>query len=146
MLISLLTVLQLVLGAWMAFLPGNNTGIAIAVSTILYAIFYFFAIKQHFGKIFFTILIISNITHLTISFEWLLSPLLALQSYRCSFSLMLFGVKMILSVPIYHIKMCIHLRWKKAFRQGVATSLADSHNLLVDMVLYILQEYISQQP
>ena len=45
-LIVLVTILQLFLGAWAAFAPGNNTGTISAVSTILYAAFYFLAIKK----------------------------------------------------------------------------------------------------
>ena len=104
LLIALLTVLQLIIGAWVAFLPKNNAGIASAISTILYAAFYFFAVKQHIGKTFFTLLMISNIANLAVisakCFEGLLFPSLAVQSYRWSFSLMLFSVEVIASVPV----------------------------------------------
>lgn len=49
-LIVLVTILQLFLGAWAAFAPGNNTGTISAVSTILYAAFYFLAIKKTLAK------------------------------------------------------------------------------------------------
>ena len=42
------------LGAWAAFAPGNNTGTISAVSTILYAAFYFLAIKNTLAKRFYT--------------------------------------------------------------------------------------------
>lgn len=104
-LIGLVTVFQLLLGAWAAFSTGNNAGKISAVSTVLYAAFYFLAVKKHFGKTFFTLLMISNIANLAVisakTAEGLLFPALAVQSYRWSFSLMLFIVEAILSVPLF---------------------------------------------
>ena len=40
-LIGFLTVIQVLLGAWVSFVSGNHSAIASAVSTILYAAFYF---------------------------------------------------------------------------------------------------------
>lgn len=104
-LIGLVTALQLLLGAWAAFSTGNNAGKISAVSTVLYAAFYFLAVKKHFGKTFFTLLMISNIANLAVisakTLEGLLFPALAVQSYRWSFSLMLFIVEAILSVPLF---------------------------------------------
>lgn len=104
-LIGLLTVIQLLLGAWVVFLPGDHAAIASAVSTILYAAFYFLAVKKHFGKTLFTLLMISNIANLAVvsakCAEGQIFPVLALQSYRWSFSLMLFIVETLLAVPIF---------------------------------------------
>ena len=104
-LIVLVTILQLFLGAWAAFAPGNNTGTISAVSTILYAAFYFLAIKKHFGKTFFTLLMISNLASLAVisskTIENLFFPDLAVQSYRWSFSLMLAVVEIILAIPLF---------------------------------------------
>ena len=104
-LIGLVTALQLLLGAWAAFSNGNDAGKISAVSTVLYAAFYFLAVKKHFGKTFFTLLMISNIANLAVisakTLEGLLFPALAVQSYRWSFSLMLFIVEVILSVPLF---------------------------------------------
>lgn len=105
LLVAFLTVVQLALGAWAAFLPKSNAGMISAVSTVLYAAFYFLAVKQHFGKTLFTLLMISNIANLAVisskCFEGLLFPSLAVQSYRWSFSLMLFAVEVIASVPVF---------------------------------------------
>lgn len=104
-LIGLLTLIQLLLGAWVAFTPGNHAALASAVSTILYAAFYFLAVKKHFGKTLFTLLMISNLANLAVvsakAFEGLLFPQLAVQSYRWSFSLMLFAVEVILALPVF---------------------------------------------
>lgn len=104
LLISLLTVIQLVLGAWVTFTPNDNSYIVSAVSTALYALFYFIAVKQHFGKTLFTLLMISNIANLCVisskCFENFLFPSLAVQDYRWSFSLMLFIVETAAAVPV----------------------------------------------
>ena len=104
-LIGLLSVIQVMLGAWVSFVPGNHAAIASALSTALYAAFYFLAVKKHFGKTLFTLLMISNLANFAVisakCIEGLLFPALAMQSYRWSFSLMLFAVEIILSVPIF---------------------------------------------
>lgn len=104
-LIGLVTALQLLLGAWAAFFSAGRTGLISAISTVIYAAFYFLAVKKHFGKTFFTLLMISNIANLAVisakTAEGLLFPTLAVQSYRWSFSLMLFIVEVILSVPLF---------------------------------------------
>lgn len=104
-LIGLLSVIQVMLGAWVSFVPGNHAAIASALSTALYAAFYFLAVKKHFGKTFFTLLMISNLANFAVisakCIEGLSFPALAVQSYRWSFSLMLFAVEIILSVPIF---------------------------------------------
>ena len=104
-LIGFVVVVQLLLGAWAAFGAGDSAGTISAVSTILYAAFYFLAVKRRFGKTFFTLLMISNIANLAVisakMLEGQLFPALALQSYRWSFSLMLLLVEAVLSVPIF---------------------------------------------
>ena len=104
-LIGLLSVIQVLLGAWVSFVPGNHAAIASALSTALYAAFYFLAVKKHFGKTLFTLLMLSNLANFAVisakCLEGLLFPALAVQSYRWSFSLMLFAVETILSVPIF---------------------------------------------
>ena len=104
-LIGLLSVIQVMLGAWVSFVPGNHAAIASALSTALYAAFYFLAVKKHFGKTLFTLLMISNLANFAVisakCIEGLLFPALAMQSYRWSFSMMLFAVEILLSVPIF---------------------------------------------
>lgn len=105
LLIGILTVIQLILGAWVAFFPGDNAATVSAVSTVLYLAFYFLAVKKHFGKTLFTLLMISNIANLIVivskSIEGKLFPTLAVQNYRWSFSLMLFAVELIFAVPLF---------------------------------------------
>ena len=103
--IFVLTVIQILLGTWAAFSSKNNAGTISAVSTILYAAFYFLTVKKHFGKTLFTLLMISNIANFAVisakTAEGLLFPSLATQSYRWSFSLMLFIAEAILAVPLF---------------------------------------------
>lgn len=47
---GLLSIIQVLLGAWVSFGPGNHAAAASALSTALYAVFYFLAVKSHFGK------------------------------------------------------------------------------------------------
>ena len=105
LLIVLLTGIQILLGGWVAFVPGNHAALASALSTVLYAIFYFLAVKKHFGKTFFTLLMLSNLANLAVisskCLEGLLFPVLAAQGYRWSFSLLLFSVEAVLAVPIF---------------------------------------------
>lgn len=104
-LIGLLSVIQVLLGVWVSFVPGNHAAIASALSTALYAAFYFLAVKKHFGKTLFTLLMLSNLANFAVisakCLEGILFPAFAMQSYRWSFSLMLFAVEIILSVPIF---------------------------------------------
>lgn len=104
-LIGLLTLIQVLLGAYVSFVPGDHAAIASAASTVLYALFYFLAVKKHFGKTLFTLLMISNLANLAVisakCFEGLLFPAFATQSYRWSFSLMLLAVEIVLAVPVF---------------------------------------------
>ena len=104
-LISALTVVQLFLGFWAAFYPNGRAGLISVVSTALYAAFYFLAVKKHFGKTLFTLLMISNIANFAViaakSSEGLLFPALATQSYRWSFSLTLFTVELLIFAPLF---------------------------------------------
>ena len=114
-LIVLLTIVQIWLGMWAAFFSHGNTGLISVASTALYAIFYFFAINVPVGKTLFTLLMISNVANLAVisskCIEGYLFPELARQSYRWSFSFVLFLVEIILCIPLFFIlKKYINLR------------------------------------
>lgn len=112
LLIGVLTIIQIILGAWVAFMPGDNAATVSAVSTVLYAVFYFLAVKKHGGKTFFTLLMISNIANLAVILakcvEGKLFPALAVQDYRWSFALMLFAVELLLSFPIFQYMKAVY--------------------------------------
>ena len=104
-LIGALTAVQLVLGFWAAFYSGGRAGLISVISTLLYAVFYFAAVKKPLGKTLFTLLMISNLANLAViaakSLEGQLFPALAVQSYRWSFSLTLFLVELVIGVPLF---------------------------------------------
>lgn len=104
-LIVLMSLIQIGLGLWAAFFSGGKAALASAVSTVLYAVFYFIAVKVHFGKALFTLLMISNTANFVVTvskcIEGQLFPELALQSYRWSFSLIMFLVIVVVWTPLF---------------------------------------------
>lgn len=104
-LIGALTLIQLVLGAWAEMVPNSQVGVVSAASTLLYAAFYFFAVKKHPGKLLFLLLMVSNLANLTVicakCLEGQFFPELAVQSYRWSFALMLLVVEAVLAIPVF---------------------------------------------
>lgn len=111
-LITAVVCVQIFLGNWAAFSQKNNAGLISAVSTVLYATFYFLAIKKNIGKTLFTLLMISNIANFAVisakSLEGMFFPELAVQSYRWSFSLMLFAVEAVIALPIFRYMKIIY--------------------------------------
>ena len=105
LLIVLVTFAQMGLGLWATFFSGGKTALASAVSTVLYAVFYFIAVKVHFGKAIFTLLMISNTANFAVAaskcIEGVFFPYLAVQSYRWSFSLIMFFVLAIVWIPLF---------------------------------------------
>lgn len=65
LLIGLLTIIQVLIGICVAFVSGNYAAVASVVNIILYISFYFLAVKKHFGKTLFTLLMLSNLASLT---------------------------------------------------------------------------------
>ena len=93
-------------GAFIAsVLPASQKGILNTFSTATYFLFYFIAIKSHFGKILFTLFMLSNISNLIIvvskCLEGIVTPQLAVQTYRWSFSVAIFITQLFLLIPLY---------------------------------------------
>lgn len=103
--ILVLTVLQIGMGILAAFFTRGNAAIVSAMSSLIYVVFYLIAVKMPLGKTAFTLFMISNLANfLTVSskcIEGQLFPELARQSYRWSFSLVLFFMEIILWVPLF---------------------------------------------
>lgn len=142
MLIVLLTIIQILLGAWVSFVPGNHTAAASVVSTILYIAFYLMAVKNHFGKTLFTLLMISNLANLTVvsakCLEGFFFPVLATQDYRWSSSLMFFAVEICLSGPVL-------LYMKTAFVPTVTSESSGSewrYLWLIPVTFYLIWYYL----
>lgn len=104
-LIGVLTVIQLCLGMWATISPKDKVGMVSAISTLLYAAFYFLVIKKHLGKTSFTLLMLSNLANFAVisakCLEGLLFPTLAAQDYRWSSALTLLVVEVVIAVPSF---------------------------------------------
>lgn len=142
MLIVLLTIIQILLGVWVSFVPGTPTATASVISTILYLAFYLMAVKNHFGKTLFTLLMISNLANLAVisakCLEGYFFPVLATQVYRWSSSLMLFAVEICLSVPVL-------LYMKTVFVPTVKSESSDSewrYLWLIPVIFYLIWYYV----
>lgn len=103
-LIVVLTLLQMGLGLCAAFFTPGRASLLSAVSTGLYAVFYFLAVRAYPGKTLFTLLMISNLANLVViaakCLEGQLFPALAVQPYRWSFALMMLAVEAVLFLPL----------------------------------------------
>lgn len=104
-LIALASILQISLGIWAAFFHNNNTGIISILSTVIYFVFYFTAVKANPGKLLFTLLMLSNIANFVVVLskcvEGQLFPSLASQQYRWSFSVTLLLSQLIILIPLF---------------------------------------------
>lgn len=147
-LIALVTAGQLLLGAWAAFWSNGKAGTVSAVSTVLYALFYFLAVKKHFGKTLFTLLMISNIANFAVisgkCLEGLLFPQLALQSYRCDAAV---DGGAAFHPPCLLYEAVLHPRGgKRTVGSRVAVSVADPRHLLRHVVFCLLWQQLLLQP
>ncbi|MFA5658481.1 MAG: hypothetical protein WC900_04290 [Oscillospiraceae bacterium] len=105
LLIVAVTLVQIGLGIHASFFAGENKNALSLASTLIYAIFYFWSVKGNIGKILFTLIMISNIANFIVvsskCLEGFIFPELARQSYRWSFSVMLFSMELIILVPLF---------------------------------------------
>ncbi|HBA49018.1 MAG TPA: ATP-binding protein [Lachnospiraceae bacterium] len=101
----LATLLQVLFGLQAAFSPVSGTGILSALSTTVYCLLYFWAVKAHPGKLLFTLLVLSNIANCTVvcskCIEGQIFPALAVQSYRWSFSAVMAVVQLATLIPLF---------------------------------------------
>lgn len=101
----ILSCIQIGTGIFAAILWRDGASILSLFSTATYLLFYFVVAKGHPGKKTFILLIISNIANLiVISSKYLESRLfhdMALQSYRYSFSICMFLIEVIVSIPLF---------------------------------------------
>lgn len=106
LLICVLTIIQVFLGLAATFSPDENKGVLSFVSTIVYALFYFTAVKAAFGKTLFTLLMLSNIANLVIIISKCAERLIfgytmAIQSYRWTNSVCIIFVTLTITIPLY---------------------------------------------
>lgn len=105
LLVLLLAFIQIGIGFLVSFFAGDQAAFFSLLSTILYAAFYFLAVRKSAGKILFTLLMISNLANFAVTsakcLEGLFFPDLALQKYRWSAALFLFLVEAVLAAPLF---------------------------------------------
>lgn len=105
LLIFIITVIQILLGLWNFYDIYHITAFISTASTILYATFYFIAIKDDIGKSLFTLLMITNVANLVVMsskcLEQYLFGKMALQPFRWSFSVCMAIVELIVLIPLY---------------------------------------------
>lgn len=103
--IILVTFIQIGLGIVAAFFTGNWKGLLSMASTVIYACFYFWVIRANFGKMVFTLLMLSNISNFVVisskCIEGIIFPELAHQSYRWSFSVVMLAEQVLMLVPLF---------------------------------------------
>ena len=146
-LVVALSLVQIFLG-WQAAFFSTNAGLLSAVSTLLYAAFYFFAVKVKVGKTGFTLLLLSNNASFIVitskCLEGILFPSLAYESYRWSFSLCMLMTEAVVWGPLF-------IYMKKVYtpaverEPSVALSLAYPIYVLYNMVLYALRQLYEKQ-
>lgn len=105
LLIGFITVVQLGLGTWAAFVPDTPSNIKSIVSTVIYLAVYFASIKANKGKMVFTLLMVSNIANLVTvlskCIEGILAPDMAVQGYRWTFVAVMTVVSLIIYLPLF---------------------------------------------
>ena len=103
-LIGIILLIQIGLGITAAFSEAAD-GLLSALSTIIYAMFFFLAIKSHFGQILFILLMLSNVANFVVMaskcLEGLIFGDIAYEAYRWTFSLMMAIVELIFLIPLF---------------------------------------------
>ena len=104
LLVVLITLLQIAIGLAVAF-SSMDAGLLQLLATGLCTAFYFIAVKDHLGKLLFTLLALSNVGNLVTviakCLEGLIFGPLALETYRWSLCLCMFAVHLVITVPLY---------------------------------------------
>lgn len=103
MLTVVVCVIQICLGLLSTF-SSLNPNILSAVSTAVYAVFFFAIVKDRIGRLAFILLVLLNVANLvetsSKALEFLLFPALAAEPYRWSLCLCLFIVQVIITIPL----------------------------------------------
>lgn len=124
LLAGMVTMVQIGLGIWAGLFDNGNVGLISAVSTLAYFLFYFSAVKTHFGKPLFTLLMLSNIANFVVMaskcIEGIFFPEMAQQSYRWTFSLAMAGVEILTLIPLFFY---IRNTYSAVFEKVIAESI-----------------------
>lgn len=103
--IFIITLVQVEIGLLDVLWPDINKTLLNLVSTIVYFVFYFWAVKAHLGKTLFTLLMLSGIANFIVvcskCLEGYFFPALARQPFRWSYSVMMLLVQLFILVPLF---------------------------------------------
>lgn len=112
---ALLIGTQIVLDMFSAF-SGINEGFLSLLSTAVYALFYFIAVKVHFGKTLFTLLMLSNITNFVMmsskALEGFLFGNMAYEAYRYTYAICVFFAHLFVTLPLFFY-------FRRSFSKGI---------------------------
>ena len=101
--ILVMAIVQICLGCLAAFSPIGSEVMSLA-STVIYASFYFFVIKDHIGRLSFVLLVLSNLANLVTvcakCLEGLIFGSMALEAYRWSMLVCMVIMHMPITVPV----------------------------------------------
>lgn len=101
----LLLALFQVFSGFMVTFSEQSTAIISMLGTAVYAIFYFWIVKDHYSKMLFTLLMLSNFTNLVVSaskcLEYFVFGEIALEPYRWSFSLCMAACYLVIMIPLF---------------------------------------------
>ena len=104
LLVAAVTLVQIAFGLYSTLFPAADSRLS-AVSTAVYLLFFFIAVKARFTKVLFVLLLLSNIANFCVTaakcLEGIFFPALAVQAYRWSFSAFLVLVEAITLVPLF---------------------------------------------
>lgn len=102
-LIVVMAILQLGMGYLAAF-SSIGSGVMSLISTVIYAGFYFFVIKDRFGRLIFVLLVFSNLGNLVTvcakCLEGLIFGSIALEAYRWSMLVCMLIMHLLITVPV----------------------------------------------
>ena len=103
-LVLVMTVFQLGMGCLAAFTPIGS-GVMSLISTVIYASFYFFVVKDQFGRLAFVLLVFSNLGNLVTvcakCLEGLVFGSIALEPYRWTMLVCMLIMHVIITVPVF---------------------------------------------
>ena len=112
-LVVLIILLQIGIRLTIAF-SSADAGLLQLLTTGIYTVFYFTAVRDHWGKLLFTLLALSNIGNLvTVSamcMEGLLFGPIALETYRWSLCLCTLVVHLVITVPLFFYIRTVYIR------------------------------------
>lgn len=139
--ISLL-IFEIIICIWATLFSTNNAPVSF-FNTIIFALFFFIAIKDHVGKLLFVLIVISNLANQVVfsakCLEGYFFPALALQYNRWSFSLTTVIVQLIF-LPIFFLFI------KKYFKEAIDLQVQNNiwwYLWLIPGVFYLFWFYIA---